>query len=146
VAETFEPWVGLRPIKCTPEQMLLLGVTDQDLFYRDTLMQVTSHMIGSALRTPYGSGYYERMSRPYIGDLVMEYSRGWWSNDLRIRAWSFGVLVGKRVEWQKPEQGTRLPESCLAHYVRWGRGTDDIQRWENSQFMLVPVGRSDFGA
>ena len=146
MAETFEPWVNLQLAECTPEQMLLLGVSDQDLLYRDTLMQVTSHMIGSALRTPYGSGYYERLSRPYTGDLVMEYTRGWWSNDVRIRAWSFGVLVAKRVEWQQPVQGTRLPESALAHYVRWGRGTQDVQRWENSQFMLIPVGRTDFGA
>jgi hypothetical protein len=141
--EPFEPWRNLAPVQTTPAQLMLLGVTDQDLAYRDALMQVTSHMIGAALRTPYGSGYYERMNRPDVGDLVMEYTRGWWSNDLRIRAWSFGVLVGHREEWFTPRSENRFGS---VYYVRWGRGADDVQRWENSKFMLVPIGRADFGA
>lgn len=141
-----EPWEGLTPVQASVAQLGLLGVTDQDLAYRDALMQVTSHMIGAALRTPYGSGYYERMHRPYVGDLVMEYTRGWWSNDLRIRAWSFGVMVAQREEWAVPKSEDGYRESGLVHYIRWGRGSDDVQRWENSQFVLVPIDRSDFGA
>jgi hypothetical protein len=146
VPEPFVAWRNLAPVQITPAQLMLLGVTDQDLAYRDSLMQVTSHMIGAALRTPYGSGYYERMHRPYIGDMVMEYSRGWWSTDLRIRAWSFGVLIAQREEWTTPKGDGGYQESGLVHYVRWGRGIEDVQRWENSQFMLIPVGTTDFGA
>ncbi len=144
--EPFEPWKNLRGVEATDAQLLLLGVTDQDLAYRDALMRVTSHMIGAALRTPYGSGYYERMHRPVPGDVVMEYTRGWWSNDLRIRAWSFGVLLAQREEWWTPKGEGGYREYGMTYYVRWGRQADDVQRWENSQFMLVPVGRSDFGA
>lgn len=144
--EPIEPHVGLVLAQPFDAQLALLGVTDQDLIYRDSLMQVTSHMIGAALRTPYGSGFYERMSNPGIGDLVMEYTRGWWSKDLRIRAWSFGVLVGQRHEfWGGPdERGFR--NTGTANYIRWGRGKGDVQRWENSQMMLIPIERDTFGA
>jgi hypothetical protein len=116
--------------------MWLLGVSDQDLIYRDALMQLTSHMIGTALRTPYGAGYYERLNNPHVGDMVMEYTRGWWSNDPRIRAWSFGVLVAVREEYDV--------DGPVA-YIRWGRGRDHVQRWANSKFVLVPVERENFG-
>lgn len=142
--EIHEPWKHLTPVEPSEKQLWLLGVSDQDLAYRDALMQSTSHMIGAALRTPHGSGYYERLDNPYVGELVMEYTKGWWSHDLRIRAWSFGVLVSRRQEWLKSIDEHRR-ESGVASYVRWGRGDQDVQRWENSKFVLVPVERDTFG-
>jgi hypothetical protein len=136
VPDRYEPWQDLKPLEPTEKQMWMLGVSDQELAFRDVLMQVTSHMVGTALRTPIGAGYYERMSNPRVGDLVMEYTRGWWSHDPRVRAWSFGVLVAAREE---------LDVEGPVAYVRWGRNKDDVQRWANSKFVLVPIERENFG-
>lgn len=134
--EPVPAWRDVELAEPSDHQMWLLGVSEQDLAYRDALMQLTSHMIGTALRTPYRAGYYERLNNPLVGEMVMEYTRGWWSSDIRIRALSFGVLVAVR-----EEVGIEGPVS----YVRWGRNGNDVERWANSKFVLVPIERDTFG-
>lgn len=151
-----EPWQDIKLVEPTQAQADLLAVDDQSLAYRDTLMQVTSHLVGAALRTPYHSGYYEKVSKPQVGDLVMEYTTGWWSQSLRTRAWSFGVLAAARDEWwYTAEEWAAVVAAGEARgqprphgqtfYIRWGRQPEDIQRWVNSQVILVPMNRDDFG-
>ena len=55
------------------------------------------------------------------------------------------ALVGQRHEfWGGPdERGFR--NTGTANYIRWGRGKGDVQRWENSQMMLIPIERDTFG-
>lgn len=88
---------------------------------------------------------YTRMTKPQVGDLVVELTRrGSPGSSLH----GFGYLIEDRVEWQHTDEqwaaeeqeawGDERPTEQAA-YVQYGPTMIDVVRWTNAMFIAVPT-------
>lgn len=127
----------------------LLSLSDQALKRRRMMMDLayvlySATMVGDP--APKVADMYRRISNPVPGDLVLETS-----SFRRGEMKAFGILLAKRDEyWHTDEQweedladgayyasDTRPTEDIW--YVQYGPNPDDICRWHNCSFIMVPT-------
>lgn len=103
---------------------------------------------------PIVSRMWERMSHPRPGDLVLEVSR---LGSLDAPE-AFGILLAHRMEWyqtdsqwqeemkDEPEEFRSNDNRATDHawYVQYGPHAEDVCRWVDCMFMMIPVGITPF--
>jgi hypothetical protein len=146
MSEPKQPWEG---IDGSDRESLLLSLEDEATEHREALMRMAKHLRTACLvgnRAPIVTSIWDRISKPEPGDLVVEMSRAVYQLDYQ----GFGILLACRREW--PETDAEWEASDAASfgpdnrgsddywYVQYGNGHRDIARWENCEFMALPVG------
>jgi hypothetical protein len=148
-----EPGEGITGTLHDPAGVLSL---DEDtLAARRALMATTRCLMRATLvgnPAPVVSRMYDRMHDVQPGDLVMETS-----GTLRLHAdvfyRSFGILLADRIEWWQadaqwqagmagePEELRGDGNRCTGHawYVQYGPRPDDVCRWVDCEFVMVPA-------
>lgn len=141
--EPFEGIVGTSRIDDP-----LLSLDDAFEPFRYAIMRLATNMLDSHLQ--YGDPWFNRLSRPEIGDLVIETSRGGGTirRDPEHRA--FGYLIARREEWaethaeraahleQNPDDDTERWRDT-GWYIQYGPDPTDVCRWTNCRFASVVI-------
>jgi hypothetical protein len=140
----------------------LLSLTEPAMRRRVAILGDALELWKSALNgglTESSRGLYRRMTRPGIGDLVVETigmrypTRRDAQGDVRAVT-CFGILLGTRIEWACTDEdwrryqdegaadGYHLPNDARvtteAAYVQYGPSADDICRWTNCSLIAMP--------
>ena len=153
MGEFLQPHEGIQGIDRTRDD--LLSITEGAMRRRVIILNIACELWKSALHgahLPGGRALYERMSRPGLGDLVIETvgashptSR---DADGEARAVTcFGILLGRRTEWACTDEkwqeykGEAEAGDCPmtddsrvtaeAAYVQYGPKAEDVCRWVN---------------
>lgn len=157
-----QPHEGIKGINRTRDD--LLSLTEPAMQRRVVLLRIASELWKAALNgahTEAGQDLYQRMSKPGLGDLVIEtvgmrhpLKR---DADGEARAVTcFGILLGSRTEWACTDEewqryreegaadGYPMPDDSRitteAAYVQYGPGANDICRWVNCSLIGLPTG------
>lgn len=136
----------------------LLGFDDAALDFRDAICALASHLYLSCMvgnPAPAVLEKQQRMLRLEPGDYVVESSdlwRRWGSTDAADRAHRFGVLLERRDEWGQTDEEHRraLADGEIdadeerwvernVVYIQYGPSPEDVCRWVNCSFIVVPV-------
>ncbi|HWB34526.1 MAG TPA: hypothetical protein VHA75_00725 [Rugosimonospora sp.] len=136
----------------------LLSLDEQAVAHRDALIAMAKHLKSACLvgnPAPVVQRMYERITHPQPGDLVVEATTLYRADpDTRIK--SLGILVEHREEWwttdeqweaDKAEDGTLTEDDRLtdhAWYVQYGPDPEDICRWVNCDFIVLPIEQRTF--
>lgn len=148
-----QPHEGVAGVERTEDDLLSL---DDKAVSRRLLMagmaQATYRATLVGNPAPSVAQMWARMKEPRPGDLVMETtSRFRGDPDTTIKG--FGILVVHREEWASTDQDwaaevarepgidpirDRFHED--AWYVQYGPQPEDVCRWENCDFVSVPIG------
>ncbi len=131
----------------------LLSLDERALAVRNWLIGLASHLYSATLvgnRAPKVDEMYRRISAPRVGDVVVEMTAMLWSDDSRKEK-GFGVLLAERDEWGSTDEEwgqyrSENPEgaesdgrwSDHAWYVQYGPQPEDVCRWTNCVFVVVP--------
>jgi hypothetical protein len=113
----------------TERTSFLLSLEDDATEHREALMRMAATLrrtclVGNA--APIVQTVWDRVSVPKVGDLVVECSRAVYRLDYQ----GFGILLAHRFE----------EDSCDdVWYVQYGNSAKDVARWQNCQFMTLPV-------
>lgn len=134
----------------------LLGLDEASLEVRFFVVQLADHL-WDATRVgepaPKVSRMYDRINAPQPGDLVAEMSAVY-----RQEARGVGILLVDRWEWWTTDeewQREKAEDADLtdddrsvdhAWYVQYGAAPDDVCRWTNCSFSVVPTTRDFFRA
>lgn len=140
-----QPWEG---IDGTSRTTSLLSLEDDATEHREALMRMAQHLRLSCVvgnPAPRVSQLWERVSHPQPGDLVVEVSRAVW----RLDHQGLGILLAHRDEWTERDEewagsdAASFGEDNRVHqdywYIQYGNDHRDIARWENCEFMAVPI-------
>jgi hypothetical protein len=143
----------------------LLSLTEPAMHRRMALLNDALELWKSVLNgglTESGRDLYLRMTKPEIGDLVIETigmrypARRDTQGDVRAVT-CFGILLGIRIEWACTDEdwlryqeeaaadGYPMPDDARttteAAYVQYGPSAADICRWTNCSLIAPPVDR-----
>jgi hypothetical protein len=109
------------------------------------LLSLLLHESYGALLSVNGDGW-RRMSRPEVGDLVVESSGFWPRRGWETECKSLGILLAQREEWVHTDQqwdevkgdweGDPRPHEPV-FYVQYGQSANDVCRWANASFIGV---------
>lgn len=139
----------------------LLSLDERAMAHRDALIAMAKHLHAACLvghPAPIVQRMYERISKPRVGDLVVESSSGMHSSDADKRFKAFGVLVEKREEWWEADEeweGLKAEDHSLADedrltdtawYVQYGPQPEDVCRWTDCSFIAIPTELREFDA
>lgn len=129
----------------------LLSLEDEATEHREALMRMAKHLRAALLTghpAPIATRIWEQVSKPEPGDLVVETTRALHSLDHQ----GFGILLAHRTEWAESDKaraqydypGEERPREDV-WYVQYGNGHRDIARWQDCEFMTLPVAVESFG-
>ena len=119
----------------TDRQNFLLSLEDEATEHREALMRMAKHLRTACLvgnRAPIVDWIWDRAGKPEPGDLVVEMTRAVHRLDYQ----GFGILLAHR--WEEEAQDE-------VWYIQYGNGHRDIARWQNCDFMALPVAVASFG-
>jgi hypothetical protein len=128
-----QPWEG---IDGTERTSFLLSLEDEATEHREALMRMARHLRTACLvgnPAPVVGWIWDRASKPEPGDLVVEMTRA----VHRLDCQGFGILLARRME----AAGT-VPDEVW--YIQYGSHHRDIARWQNCEFMTLPVTIANF--
>ena len=159
MSELLQPHEGVAGID---RDDWLLDLDMRALPHRDALASVAYNLQQASLvgnPAPIVKRIWDRISKPKIGDLVVE-STYWFPNrDEDHRAKSLGILVAKRSEWacsddewaktvaEEDPEITAMegrPIESDAWYIQYGSKAADICRWSNCTFIAIPTDHREF--
>ena len=139
----------------------LLSLDDRAVSVRSILIGLASHLYSATLvgnPAPKVADMYERISTPKVGDLVVEMT-AMYGTDVDRKVKGFGVLIDHRTEWastdaeweayaaENPDDAAsdgRWPDE--AWYVQYGPQPEDVCRWTNCRFIVVPCPDEQFAS
>lgn len=161
-----EPHEGVTGVTRTRDD--LLSLEDAAIARRMIVMDIAETLFKLALAAPVRPlngdvPAFDRIARPKVGDLVIERTSAF-IREPEHRARSFGILLGRRMEWatssndwkmwlQQEAAACRMngdEEGALAvlkeerltdhaWYIQYGSDAKDICRWTNCMFYTVPT-------
>jgi hypothetical protein len=99
---------------------------------------------------------YDRMRHPQVDDLVVESTRGHYDAHAERGDWyrGIGILIAVQREWlSTDDEWAADPDSAFDDnrasdewtYVQYGPAPEDVCRWGNCEFMMVPWSRDQLG-
>jgi len=143
----------------------LLSLDMRAVAHRDALRVLAHHLHTACLvgnPAPNVQRMYERITRPQVGDLVVEISSFYRRRSLGDDAWldhrtkALGILLEHRREWWQTDEEwqreiTEDPDLADdgrvtddAWYVQYGQAAADVCRWTNCDFIVVPMDSDEF--
>lgn len=134
----------------------LLSLDDRAMPVREALIALARHLTTATMvgnPAPVVDRMGSRIRRPVVGDLVVEAT-----TIMRRRRpgddWyrGFGYLVEHRTEWMHTDEEWQQVRaewdderpSNEAWYVQYGPQHEDVCRWTNADFYLVPISQLAF--
>lgn len=146
-----QPHEGVQGTLRDDDDLLSLG--DRAVAVRSVLIGLANHLYSAVLvgnPAPKVAAMYQRISNPKVGDLVVEMTALYGTNvERKIKG--FGMLVAQRNEWDSTDAEweaycSENPEDAAsdgrwtdeAWYVQYGPQPDDVCRWTNCRFIVVP--------
>lgn len=147
-----QPHEGIRGTR-RDDGLLSLGEDAQAV--RLWLLGMAAHLcqaVQVGQPAPIVAAMYERIQEPRLGDLVAEMSAIYDRRDPERQVKGLGVLIAHREEWATTDEEweryrSEYPEdvsvderwSDHAWYIQYGPGPDDICRWTNCSFRVLPA-------
>lgn len=144
---------------------MLLSLDEQAQQHRDALIAMARHLRTATLvgdPAPVVKRMYGRITKPQVGNLVVEESRGMHARDRETRTKAFGILIAERKEWYETDaewaEIRREQIDCYeseadadadrskdhAWYVQYGPAPKDVCRWTNCSFLVLPLDPREF--
>jgi hypothetical protein len=121
--------------------LTLLSLEDEAVEVRRWLASSTFHLTRAVLvgnPAPVVQRMYARIYAPQVGDLVVEYTSIWRSvHGSGVKPdWyrGVGVLLAHRKERPYPDADW----TDEAWYVQYGPADEDVCRWADAQFVVIP--------
>lgn len=124
----------------------ILSLQDEAMAARAALVAMSRHLQHATAvgrPAPIVADMRARLSSPAIGDLVVEVTSGYRQARARAGDWyrALGVLLLHRRELVDPGEGPGDELTDEAWYIQYGPAPDDVCRWANSDFEVVPWSR-----
>lgn len=153
-----QPHEGVAGVKRTRDD--LLSLDPAALRRRVIILDIARSLWQATLRgahNEYGRSAYERMSKPRMGDLVVEtmgmaHPSKADRDGSALAIHSFGIMLGERTEWactnekwqEYVEEDSDLTDddraTDTAIYVQYGPEPEDVCRWVNCSIIALPTG------
>jgi hypothetical protein len=151
-----QPREGITGIDRSGDDLLSLDM--RAVAHRNALIAMARHLhtaVSVGNPAPVVERMGARMRSPQPGDFVVEPTmarRG----DLDTRIKALGYLIEKREEWWETDaewQATKVDDDSLnddgrptdeAWYIQYGPAQEDVCRWVNCAFVVVPISDDDF--
>jgi hypothetical protein len=131
----------------------LLSLDERAAAHRVATMALCRHLQRATLvgnPAPIVRRMWDRLTRPEVGDLVVETTLGLQFTREHTRA--MGYLLAAREEWYESAAEWAIfeaeyPEDAYednratddAWYIQYGPNPGDVCRWTNCEFMTVPI-------
>lgn len=130
----------------------LLSLDPRAVTHRNALIAMSRHLLTATLvgnPAPIVSRMYTRLKDPRPGDLVVEMSAELRDAQHRINA--LGILLEHRVEWQETDEeweAIKAEDHFLTDvdrgaedvwYIQYGSDAENVVRWTNCSFDVVPI-------
>ena len=113
----------------------LLSLEEDDLAWRNLLAWQAHELVGAVIagRSAHQTALYQRLTHPVPGDYVFEVTTIW-----RKSPQGTGFL--QKVSHEPYEEHDDDPPPTRdVWYVQYGPSDEDIVRWENCAFRVIPV-------
>lgn len=121
----------------------LLSLDERDVAWRLDLAAAVHEMVSALIahRTAHQQALYERMTHPRPGDYVYEVSFIYGRPDHRERYTGYLLRVADE---PYEDHDDEPPPTRDVWYVQYGPADDDVVRWENCTFRVIPIGSDTF--
>lgn len=164
-AVPMQPWTTadggrVRGDALTGNLAAILSLEDDAVPARRAIYALSWHLQRATLvgdPAPIVAEMHDRMRHPQVGDLVVECTRGHYAAHAERGDWyrGIGILLAVQHEWlSTDEEWAADPDSAFEDnraadewaYVQYGPAPEDVCRWGNCEFMMVPWAKDQLGS
>lgn len=165
--EPGQPWLladgsRVRGEALTGDLAAILSLEDEAMPARRAIAALSWHLRQATLvgrPAPIVHEMEERTRTVRPGDLVVESTQGYYAADAERGDWyrGIGVLLLTRREWVSTDDEWAAERAMEGYgdderiaderiYIQYGPSPDDVCRWENCEFRMVPWYRKAMGS